>query len=190
MTKLTGNHSQHLKKPTATGLVLVVVLAGLPSCALQPRTDWSRVQAVPPPQKTEVRLYKDAAPQESQRIKIKGRFESATDDSITLRLKDGLTRTVEKQAVRRILTYRPYVKRWPGWVATGIAAVFFGLPWDSGNGRFLFIPLVGGGFFIGTAMGPIYNVPRKHRIRPQVDQQSGDQDNISGKQEEPSRPNG
>ena len=175
-----GNYRSFFKKITAAGLVLVVVLAGLPSCALQPRTDWSRVQAVPPLEKTEVRLYKDAAPQESRRIK--GRFQSATADSITLVLKDGQTRTVKKQDVRRILAYRPYVERWPGWVATGITALIFGLPWDSGNGRFLLIPLVGGGFFLGSEMGPIYNVPQKHRTRPLGDKQSGDQNKASGKQ--------
>ncbi len=69
------------------------------------------MQAVPRDTKTVVRLYQDAAPRGNE--KIKGRFESATADSITLVLKDGQTRTVQKQAVRKVLTYRPFGKR-PG----------------------------------------------------------------------------
>ena len=64
--------------------------------------DWSKVQAVPPQTKTEVQLYKDDAPQGSR--KIKGRFDSATDGSITLKLKDGQSRTLQKQAVRKVPT--------------------------------------------------------------------------------------
>ena len=52
-------------------------------------------------------LYKDEAPQGSRK-KIKGRFDSAAADSITLTLKDGQTRTLEKQAVRKVLTRRPF----------------------------------------------------------------------------------
>ena len=65
------------------------------------KASWSRVQAVPRDTKTEVRLYQDAAPRGNR--KIKGRFESSTADSITLVLKDGQTRTVQKQAVRKVL---------------------------------------------------------------------------------------
>ncbi len=46
------------------------------------KADWSRVQAVPHDTKTKVLLYQDAAPRESRRIK--GRFHSATAESITL----------------------------------------------------------------------------------------------------------
>ena len=52
------------------------------------QADWSRVQSVPtPPKDSVVRLYEDAAPPQSRRIK--GRFVSATADSITLVLKTG-----------------------------------------------------------------------------------------------------
>ena len=53
-----------------------------------------------------MQLYKDEVPQGSR--KIKGRFDSATDGSITLRLKDGQTRTLEKSDVRKVLTRRPF----------------------------------------------------------------------------------
>ena len=102
---------------TATGLALLLLLSIPPSCAARHMPDWSRVQAVPPKTKTDVHLYKDEAHQGSR--KIKGRFDSAEADSITLKLKDGQTRTLEKSAVRKVLTRRPFAKRWPGWVALG-----------------------------------------------------------------------
>ena len=83
------------------------------------KADWSRVQAVPSHRKTVVRLYEDAAPPASRRIK--GRFVSATADSITLVLKDGQTRTLHKQDVRKVRTWRPVKKRKPGWIALGVA---------------------------------------------------------------------
>ena len=106
------------RKTTATGLMLLLFLSLLTACAARHMPDWSRVQAVPPKTKTEVLLYKDEAPQGSQ--KIQGHFDSATVGSITLRLKDGQTRTLEKQAVHKVLTRRPFSKRWPGWVALGV----------------------------------------------------------------------
>ena len=89
--------------------------------------DWSRVQAVPPKTKTDVHLYKDEAPQGSQ--KIQGRFDSATTGSLTLRLKDGQTRTMEKSAVRKVLTRRPFAKRKPGWIALGVTLGILSLKW-------------------------------------------------------------
>ena len=103
---------------TITGLALLLFLSILPGCAARHMPDWSRVQAVPPKTKTEAQLYKDKASKGSR--KVKGRFDSATTDSLTLRLKDGQTRTLEKSAVRKVLTHRPFSKRWPGWVALGV----------------------------------------------------------------------
>ena len=105
------------------------------------KADWSRVQAVPHNTKTEVRLYQDAAPRENRRIR--GRFDSATADSITLRLKDGQKRTFQKSAVRKVLTYRPFVKRWQGWIALGATSLFCLAtvgPWDLVSGVYLIIP--------------------------------------------------
>ena len=65
------------------------------------------MQAVSHDTKTEVRLYQDAAPVR----RFRGRFESATADSITLVFKDGQTRSFPKQAVRKVLTRRPFSKR-------------------------------------------------------------------------------
>ncbi len=154
------------------------------------KTDWSRVQAVPHHTKTQVQLYLDAAPPQSWRIK--GRFDSATADSIKLVLKDGQTRTFPKKDVRKVLTYRPFAKRWPGWVATGItAAILIGLvgPLDIKREMYLLIPIIGGVFFLPSGMGRIYEVPLEHRTLPQGDQQPGGQDTASGNSEKPSRPN-
>ena len=99
-------------KTTASALALLLLLSILPSCAARHKPNWSRVQAVPPKTKTDVHLYKDEAHQGSR--KIKGRFDSAAADSITLKLKDGQTRTLEKQAVRKVLTRRPFSETMAG----------------------------------------------------------------------------
>ena len=155
------------------------------------KADWSRVQTVPHNRKTAVLLYQDAASRDNRRIK--GRFHSATADSITLVLEDGQTRTFPKRAVRKVLIPRPFSKRTPGWIATGTtAAILIGLvgPWDLGMGMYLLIPVVGAISFLGSEMGPIYDVSRRHRMLPQGDQQTGTTDNDSGRPEDPGSPNG
>ena len=158
------------------------------------KADWARVQVVSHNRKTVVRLYQDAAPRESRRIK--GRFDAATADSITLVIEDGQTRTFPKQAVRKVLTYRPFVKRKPGWIALGVSLAVLEIiaAWagDAGSlpsrilkGHLLSTLPVAGGFFYGSRMGTIYDVPPKRRMLPQGDQQFGDQNNASGKQEDP-----
>ena len=163
---------------TATGLALLLLLSIPPSCAARHMPDWSRVQAVPPKTKTDVHLYKDEAHQGSR--KIKGRFDSAEADSITLKLKDGQTRTLEKSAVRKVLTRRPFAKRWPGWVALGtpfvlekIATSARGIAPDRTVLRFLVLTLPAIPFFLLSEMGGIYEVPPKHRTRAQGGQQRG-----------------
>ncbi len=194
MTNLTGNHGSLFSRTTATGLALLLFLSLLPACAARHMPDWSRVQAVPPKTKTDVHLYKDEAPQGSR--KIKGRFDSAAADSITLKLKDGQTRTLEKQAVRKVLTRRPFSKRWPGWVALGIGIVLieFGLNIDLpptalqrllGHGMYT-LPTAAA-FFYGSRMGGIYEVPPKHRTRTQGVKQSGAEGKAPGKPHPPRR---
>ena len=156
------------------------------------KADWSRVQAVAHHRETMVLLYQDATPRESRRTK--GRFESATANSITLRLEDGLTRTFPKQDVRKVRTWRPIKNRKPGWAALVITAVIaeFFMNIDVppsvlkrlGGHALITLPIAGG-FFYGSRMGPIYDVPRKHRMLPQGDQQSGSTDDASGKQKDP-----
>ena len=172
-------------------VVLLLSLSLLPACATH-RPDWSKVQAVAPKTKTEVQLYKDEAPQGSQ--KIKGRFDSATTGSITLRFKDGQTRTLEKSAVRKVLTRRPFAKRWPGWVALGVPFAIVGIvsnvrgiaP-DHTATLYLALTLPAVPFFLLSGMGGIYEVPPEHRTRPAGAKQSGAQSQAPGKLEDPRR---
>ena len=155
------------------------------------KADWARVQAMPHHRETVVLLYQDAAPRESRRTK--GRFESATDNSITLRLEDGQTRTFPKQAVRKVRTWRPVKERKTGWVALVIGAVIAELLMNIDappsvlnrllGHALLTLPIAGVSFY-GSRMGLIYDVSRKHRMLPQGDQQSGEQSNTSGKQKD------
>ena len=144
------------------------------------KADWSRVQAVPSHRKTVVRLYEDAAP--LVRRRIKGRFDSATADSITLVLKSGQTRTVHKQDVRKVRTWRPLKKRKPGWIALGVAFAIteFLINIDISESRttaserivghaiITLVPTLAA--FSVSGMGTIYDLPPKHRMLPQGDQ--------------------
>lgn len=150
------------------------------------KADWSRVQSVPRDTKTQVRLYQDAAPRRSRRIK--GRFDSATADSITLVLKSGQTRTVHKHAVRMVRTHRPFGKRWPGWVALGATLLYLegllGRDLDRKSHFLLTLPLTSVAFYFSPRTKTIYNGPPGHQMLPQGDQHPGDQDNSSVKQED------
>ena len=169
----TRNNGGFFRKTTATGLALLLFLPILTSCAARHMTDWSGVQAVPPKTKTEVQLYKDGAPQGSR--KVKGHFDSATADSVTLTLEDGQTRTLPKSSVRKVLTRRPFLKRWPGWVALGvtfgvlqtllsISASVDNVSASTMAGTHATITLpVAAAFFYGSRMGGIYEIPPEHR---------------------------
>ena len=157
------------------------------------KADWSRVQAVSRNTKTEVRLYQDAAPVR----RFKGRFESATADSITLLFKDGQTRTFPKSAVHKVIVPRPFSKRTPGWITLGVV---FGIMQtllsmsasvDNVSGSTMAgvhatttVPAAVLAFFI-SGMGPIYSVPPRYRMLPQGDKQPDAESNAFGKQEEP-----
>ena len=158
------------------------------------KADWSPVQAVPHHRKTKIRLYQDVARQGNR--KFKGRFQSATADSITLVLENGQVRTFPKLAVRKVLTRRPIRKRWPGWVAMAVCSaaleisiVLFAestppVPLRLGSHAFHALP-TGAAFFYVSRLKGIYNVPLEYRMQPQGDKQPGDQDNVSAKQEDP-----
>ena len=178
MTTPTRNNGGFFRKTTTTGLALLLFLSILPGCAARHMPDWSRVQVVPLQTKAEVQLYKDEAPQGIR--KIQGRLHLATTDSITLALKDGQTRTLEKSAVRKVRTRRPFLKRWPGWVALGVGlgvsqmwGALTGISSDPGNALFYIAhtaPAVP--FFLLSGMERIYEVPPQHRTRPAGGQQS------------------
>ena len=163
-------YSGRFRKATAAGLVPLLLLVALPGCVARHMPDWSRVQAVKPDTKTEVQFYRDSTLKGAR--KIKGRFLSATDDSVTLKLKDGQTRVFQREDVRKVLTRRPLAKRWPGWLALGITLAALGFfPLDSDDPRPISIPQAHAiytlpitfAFFYGSRMGGIYEVPSNHR---------------------------
>ena len=176
----TNKSGEGLRNTTAAGLVPLLLLASVPSCggwSVDPMPTWPKVQGVKPGTKTEVQLYEDKAPQ--GRKKIKGRFLSATDDSVTLELTERIhtdmrIRTLQKSDVRKVLTYRPFVKRWPGWAAILVTAGVGALVpiWEQTRADnflatlILSIP-ISIPFFIGSRMGRIYEVPRENRDLPQ-----------------------
>ena len=168
---------QHATVPLTKSLVVFLLLTAAAPAAAKIRSDWSRVQAVEAGQRTRVQLYKGEVPEED--LTVKGRFESATAESITLVLPDGQTRTFEKQAVRKVLVRRPFANRVPGWVALGVTAAiletFSAVAARRASEGFtssaraqahaVFTIPIGLAFFYGSRMGGIYNVPPKHRAK-------------------------
>ena len=156
-------------------LLQALLLAVPPPAAAKIRSDWSKVQVVEAGQRTWVQLYKDEAPEKD--LKVKGRFESATAESITLVLPDGQTRTFERQAVRKVLVRRPFAQRRPGWAAMGITATILETlsamddPFSAGlraQAHGVFTIPIGLAFFYGSRLKGIYNVPPKHRAKMQT----------------------
>ena len=166
------------KTRTAIGILPLSLLIVVPGCVARHMPDWSRVRAVAPETRTEVQLYKDEAIPGGGRRKLKGRFISATAGSITLQLADriytdGQTRTIQKDAVRKVLIARPIWKRWPGWFALAIPFSLLQGHFSSqnGDGPFLgelawhaMIDLpIAIPFFIGSRKQGIYEVSPEHK---------------------------
>ena len=153
------------------------------------KRDWSRVQTVAPGTPAAVFLYQDP----TQRIK--GRFQSATEDSLTLTLKDGQKRTLQKSAVRKVLVHRPPGKRYQGWITAAAGSVgwlyFMSTIFSDVSGRGaavlagMLIAMPTALTFLVTRKGKIYNMPHKHRMQPPADQPSGAQGKAPGKQKNP-----
>ena len=179
MRRRTNRRGEGLRNTTVAGLVPLLLLASVPSCggwSVDPMPTWSKVQGVKPGTKTEIQLYEGQAPQGKQ--KIKGRFLSATEDSVTLELTERIhtdlrTHTFQKSDVHKVLARRPTLKRWPGWAAILFSAGWGALvpfPYSGDSTRaerflgtlILSVP-ISIPFFIGSRMGRIYEVPPKHR---------------------------
>lgn len=167
------------RQGTATGLVLLLTGIGLSPVAeaggVWIRQDWSKVQGIAPGTRTRVRLYKDRSPGGIQ--KVEGQFQSASTEAIMLLSPAGRTLTLQKQAVERVLVYRPIEKRYPGWITLGVAtAVSVPTVAKSGSdvepwGKLLLNGLFIGGptviaFLASPKWGGVYNVPRKLRDDP------------------------
>lgn len=171
----------------SAGLIPLLILGTVPGCSARHRPDWDKVQALPEGKQVEVQLYKDEgrSPRSGRprmmTPKVRGHFLSASESSIAITeksLKDGGSRSVyeeiQRNKIRKILAEREFSKRWPGWLALGIAfavgaqsfraeadfvasyQLMFGLAIPIG----ISIP-----FFLGSRMGGIYEVPPKDRER-------------------------
>lgn len=178
MTNTNTSNRKPSRMAKVTGMLLVVALmfsSQAPGAEAFPgsvKRDWSRVQAVPRGVRTTVLLYKDLAPRGKR--KIKGRFHSATAESVTLQLEQGQTRTVEKKDVRRVLVYRPVGQRYQvaATVAVSSAISILGLlqysefhgPKFAGLIAVAAVPSAVA-FLVAPRMGGIYNVPRKYKKR-------------------------
>lgn len=171
MVTTDANFWRLFRKSTAVGVAFcLVVVSWPPAAAAKAKPDWSPVQKVAPGTKTTVMLYTDRAPQGKR--KVKGHFHSATDESITVALNRGQTRTLSKQAVFKVLVDRP---PYEGLITAGAStAIFLSLApgWDlNGRGWAVFGGLFVGlptaiAFLVSPKMKTIYNVPRKLRDDP------------------------
>lgn len=174
MRTITGSWRTYFRTTASAGLMLLLSLTYPSPAAAKGKADWARVEAVPPGTKTMVVLYKDRAP--SGNRKIEGHFRSATAQAVTLLLPDGQRRTLQKPAVRKVLVYRPLMKRYQGWLTMAVAGgVLQGLLSRSArtdNVRAstmlmvhgVFVPSAGAvGFLAAPKMGSIYDVPIKRR---------------------------
>ena len=169
MRRRTNNSGEGLRKTTAAGLVPLLLLASLPCCTARHLPDWSTVQAVKPGTKTEVQLYEDGVLL-GHGEKIKGRIRSATDESITLDLKDRMDAlTLQKSQLRKVSTHRPFWKRTAGWL-TLVGASTFTAIYGSGKDVDLYpawwLLFIGPPTLVGFVSSPkerIYEVPPQHR---------------------------
>ena len=105
-----------ISRSIAAGLVLLLVLAGwTPAAAARKiELDWPQVQAVKPGTPITVVLHKNQGLRGNR--KARGRFQSATDDSLTLKMEYGPMRTLPRSAVRKVLVHRPKRNRVWSWV--------------------------------------------------------------------------
>ena len=174
---INANSSRLFRQGTATGLVLLLTVIGLTPVAEAAtwwiKRDWSKVQRIESGTRTRVRLYKDRAPGGIQRVE--GQFQSASTEAIILLSPDGQTVILQKQAVKKVLVYRPIRKRYQGWITLGVFAAL-SVPVvprsdivPSGrlflNSLFIGLP-TGIAFLAAPRWGGIYIVPRKLRDDP------------------------
>ncbi len=169
MRSLTSTNGGWIRKPTATGLLPLLLLASLPGCTARPMPDWSRVQGVKPGTKTEAHLYADEV-LPGQGEKLKDRVRSTTDESITMDLTDRMeTLTLQKSAVREVSTHRPIWDRPAGWAtlfSTSAVLVYVDSSPEHTVGRLgylLFAGLPALLAFLVADKERIYEVPPQHR---------------------------
>lgn len=181
MVKTNTSFSMLFRQGTATGLVLLLNMIGfspVTEAGEWIRRDWSKVQRIVSGARTKVLLYKDRAPGGIRNIE--GQFQSASEEAMVLLSPTGKTLTLQKQAVEKVLVYRPVEKRYQGWITAGAsAAIVAGAaakskdasePLPAGIGALLVGAAIGVPTVIAFLVAPkwsgIYNVPLKLRDDP------------------------
>ncbi len=162
-----------VQKTVAVTLVPLLLLITLPGCTARHMPDWSTVQAMKPGTRTEVQLYEDELLL-GHGEKINGRIRSTTNESITMDLTDRMgTLTLQKSAVRKVSTHRPFWKRPAGWL-TLVGASTFTAIYGSGKDVDLYpawwLLFIGPPTLLGSISSPskerIYEFPPQHRDSP------------------------
>ena len=130
-------------------------------------SDWSRVQSAASGIETEVHLYENDILLSHT---AKGTLQSATSESVTLEFKDRQAETFRKKHVHKVRTWRHPDKRWPAWIALGVSALLVAQlgNLDGPESNRVYIQLfttlpIAAGFFYGSRMGTIYDVPPAER---------------------------
>ncbi len=181
MVRINTNFWRLFRQSTATGLVLLLAMAEFAPVAEAGewiRRDWSKVQRIASGARTRVLLYKDRAPGGIR--KVEGQFQLASAEAIMLLLPAGQTLTLRKQAVEKVLVYRPIEKRYQGWITAGVmggivaGAAAKGKDASEPPPAWLaaaLVALVVGVptvvvFLVAPKWGGVYNVPRKLRDDP------------------------
>ena len=133
MRKITGNNGGLFSRSTTGALVLLLVVAGQPgwqtswppaAAARKITIDLSQLQAIKPGTPITVVLHQDRGPRGDR--KLRGRFQSVTDDSITLKMEYGSTRTLPRSAVRKVVVHHRPPKSKRDW--SRVQAVAPGTP--------------------------------------------------------------
>ena len=166
------------RQSTAVGVVLLLTVIGFSPVAEAGtwiRRDWSKVQRIVSGARTRVLLYKDRAPGGIR--EAEGQFQSASAEAIMLLSSSGKTLTLQKQAVEKVLVYRPVEKRYQGWVTAGVSTAIVAGSAAKSKDASEPLPAGVGALLVGAAIGlptviaflaspkwsGIYNVPRKLR---------------------------
>ena len=162
--------SSYFSRVCFLGLTIGLVVVSAQDPVNPPKTsDWNRIRALSPGVITHLKIHRDEAPKGQRRVK--GFFTSSTDTSITVVLRTGQSKTIEKRAVSTVRVRRPFKKRYTGW-AIGIAtAVITGYLYNGPEAwditpifRFIFPALitapatVAGFFMMPTKL--VYRAPR------------------------------
>lgn len=179
------------RRVTAAVLLPLLLAGGPPGCATgggtrfavqtqaEPRpvapgaSAWARVRAIAPGAEVELQLQDDRT--------IRGSFQAAGDDTVTLRLSGGDALTLEQRAVRRVRVRRPVWNRPAGWIALVVATAAVGVPMaramDLNHGPLAGLMLgapIAWPFFAASAMTTAYETRGRIATRAELDVADGD----------------